>query len=41
MEMYETILETLGNTPLVKLGGFIPGPPPWRARSSISIPAAA
>ena len=26
MEMYENILETLGNTPLVKLGRFHPGP---------------
>jgi cystathionine beta-synthase len=26
MEMYENILETLGNTPLVKLGRFYPGP---------------
>ena len=26
MEIYENILETLGNTPLVKLGRFFPGP---------------
>ena len=26
MEMYENVLETLGNTPLVKLGRFHPGP---------------
>ena len=26
MEIYENILETLGNTPLVKLGRFPPGP---------------
>ena len=26
MEIYENILETLGNTPLVKLGRFHPGP---------------
>lgn len=26
MEIYENILETLGNTPLVKLGRFYPGP---------------
>ncbi len=26
MEIYENVLETLGNTPLVKLGRFFPGP---------------
>ena len=26
MEIYENVLETLGNTPLVKLGRFHPGP---------------
>jgi cystathionine beta-synthase len=26
MEIYENILETMGNTPLVKLGRFFPGP---------------
>ncbi|HBL26452.1 MAG TPA: cysteine synthase A, partial [Acidobacteria bacterium] len=26
MEIYENILETLGNTPLVKLGRFFSGP---------------
>ena len=26
MEIYENILETLGNTPLIKLGRFHPGP---------------
>ena len=32
MEIYENILETLGNTPLVRLGRFFSGPPMLAAK---------